>query len=168
MCGKTHSALAHDVAPSARGAARRVITLDAAAAAGARPAPDRHTALGAGRANGRLSLVVVAGHDGLMTSPPVTERPIDALLSTLRAALPELRQRYLVASLAVFGSWARGEQRQDSDLDVLVEFDGPIGWQIVTLEDELSACLGIKVDLVARRGLRPRIGARILAEAVPV
>ena len=55
-----------------------------------------------------------------------------------------------------------------SDLDLLVEFDGPIGWQIVTLEDELSARLGVQVDLVPRRALRPRIGARALAEAVPV
>ena len=51
---------------------------------------------------------------------------------------------------------------------LLVEFDGPIGWQIVTLEDELSERLGIKVDLVARRALRPHIGARVLAEAMPV
>lgn len=90
------------------------------------------------------------------------------MLGALRGSLPELRRRYPVASLAVFGSWARGEQRADSDLDLLVEFDGPIGWQIVTLEDELSARLGVKVDLVPRRALRPHLGARILAEAVPV
>jgi uncharacterized protein len=68
----------------------------------------------------------------------------------------------------VFGSWVRGEQREGSDLDLLVEFGGPIGWQIVTLEDELSERLEAKVDLVPRRGLRPPIGERILAELVPV
>jgi uncharacterized protein len=102
------------------------------------------------------------------SSTTATQRSLDTIIGTLRGALPDLRQRYPLASLAVFGSWVRGEQRADSDLDLLVEFDGPIGWQIVTLEDELSARLGIKVDLVPRCGLRPRIGARILAEAVPV
>lgn len=103
-----------------------------------------------------------------MSNAPAAQRSLDTIIGTLRGALPELRQRYPVASLAVFGSWARGEQRADSDLDLLVEFDGPIGWQIVTLEDELSARLGLKVDLVPRRGLRRRIGARIVAEALPV
>ena len=97
-----------------------------------------------------------------------TDRTVETIRAQLRAMMPELRQRYPIASLGLFGSWVRGEQRPDSDLDVLVEFDGPIGWQIVTLEDELTARLGVKVDLVPRRGLRPRIGARILAEVVPV
>jgi uncharacterized protein len=99
---------------------------------------------------------------------PLAERPLEVLLQELRTALPELRRRYPIASLGVFGSWARGEQREGSDLDVLVEFDGPIGRQIVTLEDELSERLGVKVDLVPRRGLRPRIGERILEELIHV
>jgi hypothetical protein len=103
-----------------------------------------------------------------MEQADATTPTLEAVVVSLRRALPDLRQRYPVASLAVFGSWVRGEQRPDSDLDLLVEFDGPIGWQIVTLEDELSERLGVKVDLVPRRGLRPRLGARILAEAVPV
>ena len=93
---------------------------------------------------------------------------LDGVIGTLPRSLPELRARYPIASLAVFGSWARGEQRADSDLDLLVEFDGPIGWQIVTLEDEPSARPGVKVDLVSRRALRPHLEARLLAEAVPV
>ena len=103
-----------------------------------------------------------------MEQADATTPTLEAVVVSLRRALPDLRQRYPVASLAVFGSWVRGEQRPDSDLDLLVEFDGPIGWQIVTLEDELSERLGVKVDLVPRRGLRPRLGARILAEAMPV
>lgn len=96
------------------------------------------------------------------------DKSLDAIRDRLRTMLPELRQRFPIASLGLFGSWVRGEQGPDSDLDVLVEFDGPIGWQIVTLEDELSQRLGVKVDLVPRRGLRPRIEERILAEVVPV
>ena len=103
-----------------------------------------------------------------MANDPVPRHSLDSVISDLRLVLPELRRRYPVASLAVFGSWARGEQRVGSDLDLLVEFDGPIGWQIVTLEDELTERLGVKVDLVPRRALRPHLGARVLAEAVPV
>jgi predicted nucleotidyltransferase len=97
-----------------------------------------------------------------------TERTVETIRAQLQAMLPELRQRYPIAALGLFGSWVRGEQTPDSDLDVLVELDGPIGWRIVTLEDEFSARLGLKVDLVPRRGLRPRIGERILAEVVPL
>ncbi len=103
-----------------------------------------------------------------MSTDVALQPSLDRVIDMLRRAVPELRRRYPIASLAVFGSWARGEQGADSDLDLLVEFDGPIGWQIVTLEDELSERLGVKVDLVPRRGLRPRIRARILAEAVLV
>ena len=93
---------------------------------------------------------------------------LDEIWLRLRAMLPDLRGRYPIASLGVFGSWVRGEQRADSDLDLLVEFDGPIGWEIVTLEDELSRKLGVRVDLVPRQGLRPFIGRRILERSVPV
>lgn len=98
----------------------------------------------------------------------VERRSVEAIQSQLREMLPELRRRYPIASLGLFGSWVRGDQRDRSDIDILVEFDGPIGWRIATLEDELSQRLGMKVDLVPRRGLKPRIGQRILAEVVPV
>lgn len=64
----------------------------------------------------------------------------------------------------------RGEQRADSDLDLLVEFDDrPLSLlQVITLEHELSDLLGVKVDLVERHVLRPRIGRQILAEVVPL
>ena len=82
--------------------------------------------------------------------------------------LPGLRDRYPIAYLGVFGSWVRGEQDADSDLDILVDFDGSIGWEIVTLEQELSRELGLRVDLVPRQGPKPFIGRRILDEVVPV
>ena len=87
----------------------------------------------------------------------------------LRRHMPELRDRYGVASLGIFGSHVRGEERDDSDLDVLVEFGRPTGlFGFVGLQDELSDLLGIKVDLVMKRALRPRIGSQILAEVVLV
>ncbi|HFD17060.1 MAG TPA: nucleotidyltransferase [Rhodospirillales bacterium] len=94
---------------------------------------------------------------------------IEAVLHELRALLPELRRRYGVSSLAVFGSAVRGEAGPDSDLDILVEFETPPGlFAFVRLEDEISARLGRKVDLVMRSALKPRLAGRILDEAVPV
>ena len=96
-------------------------------------------------------------------------RTLDELKAELRAMLPELRRRWPVASLGVFGSWARGEQGADSDLDLLVDFDGPIDlFGFVELQDELARRLGLRVDLVHRPGLRPCLGRQVLAEVQPV
>lgn len=91
------------------------------------------------------------------------------LINTLRTQLPALRERHGVRSLAMFGSYARGEARQRSDLDLLVEFERvPTLLQFVELELSLSDLLGVKVDLVMKDSLKPAIGRRILAELVPV
>jgi predicted nucleotidyltransferase len=87
----------------------------------------------------------------------------------LRKHLPELRERYSVRSLGVFGSYVRGEQRKRSDLDVLVEFDhAPTLLEFVHLKRHLSELVGLPVDLVLRKTLKPNIGRYILAEVVPV
>jgi predicted nucleotidyltransferase len=87
----------------------------------------------------------------------------------LREQLPELGERYQVKSLGLFGSCVRGEEREGSDLDVLVEFTGtPDLFEFVALGRHLSELLGVKVDLVMKRALKPRIGERILKEVVAV
>lgn len=87
----------------------------------------------------------------------------------LRNHLPELRERYSVKSLGVFGSYVRGEQKKQSDLDVLVEFEqAPSLFKYIDLENYLSDLVGIKVDLVMKKTLKPHIGQRILAEVVPL
>jgi len=87
----------------------------------------------------------------------------------LRARLTGLSERYGVRLLAVFGSRLRGEERPESDLDLLVDFDRtPSLFRFLRLEEELSDLLGVRVDLVMRSALKPRIGARILDEAVSV
>ena len=89
------------------------------------------------------------------------------IFEKLRLHLPELEKRYHVKSLGVFGSWTRDEQRKDSDLDLLVEFIKTPGmFGFVELEDHLSDLLGVKVDLVTKNALKPRIGRRILEEVV--
>jgi hypothetical protein len=80
--------------------------------------------------------------------------------------LPAVRARFAVRDLSVFGSVARDEASEASDLDLLVDFEGPatfdgfMGLKLF-LEDELGA----KVDLVTRGALKPRLRARIEAEA---
>lgn len=87
----------------------------------------------------------------------------------LRRELPRLAARYQVESLALFGSRVRGEGSADSDLDVLVVFrETPSLLKFLELEDHLSRLLGVRVDLVMRDALKPRVSARVLREAVAV
>ena len=93
----------------------------------------------------------------------------DKTLAVLRAALPELRRRWPIRSLAIFGSVARGDAAPESDLDVLVEFDRPVSLStFLALEEAVGKSVGRKVDLVSRPALKTFIGERIAAEAVPV
>jgi uncharacterized protein len=78
-----------------------------------------------------------------------------------------LQERYKVRELGIFGSYIRQEQTETSDVDVLVEFsETPSLLKFVNLENYLSDNLGVKVDLVHKSGLKPRIGERILAEVI--
>ena len=93
----------------------------------------------------------------------------ELLHDRLQATMPILQERYGVVSLGIFGSYLHGTQRPDSDLDLLVSFrEIPSLFRIVEVENFLSDLLGIQVDLVVRESLKPNIGARILAEVVPV
>jgi predicted nucleotidyltransferase len=92
---------------------------------------------------------------------------IHKIAETLEALKPELRRVYHVERIGVFGSYARGEAGPASDVDILVEFDGPIDlFKFVELERLLTEALGIKVDLVSRKALKPFIGRVILDEVV--
>jgi len=83
--------------------------------------------------------------------------------------LPNLQKKYPIKYLGVFGSYIRNEQTPQSDLDVLVEFSKPVTLlEYVRLELELSDALGVRVDLVSKTALKPRIGRHILAEVVEV
>lgn len=90
------------------------------------------------------------------------------VLKTLRDHLPELRARYGLREMGVFGSFVRGEANRRSDVDLLVEFDDrPLTLlQVVALENHLSDFLGIKVDLVEKSALKPAIEKCILREVV--
>ena len=89
----------------------------------------------------------------------------------LRSRREELARRYGITSLRVFGSRARGDNREDSDIDVLIEAEKPYRFDLlslIALEQEMSEDLGIPVDLILDEDLKPGIGARARAEAIPV
>jgi len=65
-----------------------------------------------------------------------------------------LRERFGVKRLAIFGSYARGEATPLSDVDILVDLERPVGWEVVDLHDYLEALLGVRVDLVTEGALR--------------
>ena len=80
------------------------------------------------------------------------------LADLIRQHLDELRKDYNVASLALFGSYVRGDQTPESDVDILVEFSGPVGmFQFMGLERALSNIIARKVDLVSKKGMKPMI-----------
>jgi len=78
-----------------------------------------------------------------------------------------LREKFNVKELGIFGSYVRREQKNKSDVDILVEFHKTIDlFAFIELENFLSDILGIKVDLVMKSALKPRIKDRILKEAI--
>lgn len=94
---------------------------------------------------------------------------LEKILEILRRQIPKLAERYSVEKLEVFGSYVRSEQKKDSDLDILVTFkEVPSLLTFIAIENYLSDLLGVKVDLVMKDSLKPKIGERILREAIPV
>ena len=97
-----------------------------------------------------------------------TVKTLDEIKSILALHKEELRQRYKVKELGIFGSYVRGDQRKRSDIDILVEFSQPIGLKFFTLENYLSKILGLKVDLVTKGALKPIIREDILKEVIKI
>lgn len=94
-------------------------------------------------------------------------RTLDDILGRLRVLKPELERKYRIDELAIFGSWARGEQTDASDLDVLVEARrGMTLFDLAGLQTELSRSLDMDVDVVTRNSLRPNIARQVLPERI--
>ena len=94
------------------------------------------------------------------------DQEIKSKLETLK---PILKERYQVKTVGFFGSYARGEQNQKSDLDILVEFNEPNSidlFDFIELEEFLSKQIGIKVDLATKKALKPLIKDQILKETI--
>ena len=90
----------------------------------------------------------------------------DDVFDRLRQVLPVARTQFGVRDLSVFGSVARDEARDDSDGDVLVDFEGPATFDgFMGSKALLEDTLGARIDLVTRAALRPRLKSRIEAKA---
>lgn len=95
-------------------------------------------------------------------------RDLGEAIARIRAHADELRESFGVTSVAVFGSFVRGEQRPDSDVDLLVEFEDSSPENVLGAEDRLESILGRKVDVGSLEALRPRVRPYVRREAVDV
>jgi hypothetical protein len=83
-------------------------------------------------------------------------RSAQEILEILQTALPELARDFHVTRLAVFGSYARGQQTEASDVDILVEVAPSIGLRFVDLAEQIESLLGVHADVVSRGAITPR------------
>ncbi|MEA5532436.1 nucleotidyltransferase family protein [Crocosphaera sp. XPORK-15E] len=94
---------------------------------------------------------------------------IENIKTCLREQKSYLREQYNIKTLGIFGSYVRGEETLNSDLDILVEFESEYRFGLLTfchLENYLSDLLGVNVDLVMKDSLKPKIGQQILSEVI--
>lgn len=99
----------------------------------------------------------------------IMDTNIDRIKRILSENKEQLQHNYKVKQIGIFGSFVRNEQKKGSDLDILVEFEEPIGlFRFMDLEDHLKDLLGVKIDLVSKKALKPNIGKYILNEVIYV
>ena len=77
-------------------------------------------------------------------------KDLEEISNILRSHRSELQNRFHVEEIALFGSYARGEQTEASDLDILVTLSAPLGWEFVDLHDYLTELLETNVELLTR------------------
>ena len=90
----------------------------------------------------------------------------EEIKETLKRFKPILREKYKVKEIGIFGSYVRGEESEESDVDILVEFAEPIGWEFIDLVEYLEEIFGKRVHLATVRALNPQLREKILSEVV--
>jgi len=94
-------------------------------------------------------------------------KTLNEIKEIVRRHQPELSRRYQIRVIGVFGSYARGEQQTESDVDLLVEVEGPISlFELAGAQVYLSEILKLNVDLVPKEDVRPELKEHILSEAI--
>ncbi len=94
-------------------------------------------------------------------------KSLDDIKDILEKNKDNLRRKFKIKEIGLFGSYVRGEQKESSDIDILVEFEEtPTLLEFVELENYLTELLGVKVDLVMKRALKPKIKETVLKEVV--
>lgn len=93
----------------------------------------------------------------------------DEVLRILKEELPRLNERYGINKIGIFGSYSREEQNTESDIDLLVQFEKPIGiFKFISIEDYLTEELGAKVELVTEDAIKPIIKSKVLKDVIYV
>jgi len=95
-------------------------------------------------------------------------KSIQEIKNTLSHHKQALFRDYPIRSLAIFGSYARREETNESDLDILVEFSDKIGIRFIDLAEDLEKILGTKVDLVSKNGIREKYLQHINSDLIYV
>lgn len=88
------------------------------------------------------------------------------ILEKLGELKPTLYTEFNVKEIGLFGSYSDNEQNEDSDIDILVEFEKPVGWKFFTLEKYLEDIFHRKVDLVTRKALKKQLKDRIINQTL--
>jgi len=89
-----------------------------------------------------------------------------AIEKTLKQYKTTLKKNFNVKKIGVFGSYAKGKESKKSDVDILVEFSEPIGWEFFDLKEFLETVLNKKVDLVTVNAIKPQLKEKILNEII--
>jgi len=96
-------------------------------------------------------------------------RNLKQIQNILASSKPELRRRYKVMGLGIFGSYSRGEQKKTSDVDILVKFNSNATlFDFVGLGDYLEEKLKLKVDVVSENGIRPELKSSIVKDVIKI
>ena len=96
-------------------------------------------------------------------------RNLKQIQNILASSKPELRKRYKVRELGIFGSYSRGEQKKKSDVDILVRFNPNASlFDFIGLGNYLEERLKMKVDVVSERGIRPELKSSIVKDVVRI
>lgn len=94
---------------------------------------------------------------------------LEYIINILKKHKAELKKKYSIIEIGIFGSYVKSEQKETSDIDILVEFEKPVSLlHIVSLENYLSDILGVKVDIVPKNNIRKELKMFILREAVSI
>lgn len=95
-------------------------------------------------------------------------RQLEEIKTILQHHKSFLNMRYNVKEVGIFGSYARGTATEESDLDILVQFERPIGLDFVALAEELEAILQMKVDLVSLNAIKPKMLKHVMENVIYV
>ncbi len=95
-------------------------------------------------------------------------KDLEKIKRILKSRKEDLKKNFFVEKIGIFGSFSKGNETVESDVDILVEFNGPIGWDFIDLKEYLENLLDKKVDLVSVKALKPQLKADILNSVIYV